>query len=125
MTADHGIEDSPCKLLGLGAYDFLVSPWAVHLSSQNVVITEQVGELKKEAGRVGLNHMSDAVKTSGNPRKDQEVGEAEGQAVSPSLAFRGNYDLLMADIVALPWESELSQGSPQMCSAHKYAVGNS
>lgn len=81
--------------------------------------------LKKEPGRAGLNHMSDAVKISGNPREDQEVGEAGGQAVSPSLAFRGNYALLMADIVALPCESELRQGGPQMCSAHKYAVGNS
>lgn len=81
--------------------------------------------LKKEPGRAGLNHMSDAMKISGNPREDQEVGKAEGQAVSPSLAFRGNYALLMADIVALPCESELRQGGPQMCSAHKYAVGNS
>lgn len=125
MTADHEIEASPCKHLGLGAYTCSVSPWAVHLSSGNMVITEQEGELKKEPGGAGLNHMSDAVRTSGNPREDQAVGEAEGQAVSPSLAFRGNYDLLMADIAALPWESELSQGSPQMCSAHKYAVGNS
>lgn len=31
----------------------------------------------------------------------------------------------MADIVVLPWEAGLSQGSPQMCSAHKCAVGNS
>lgn len=49
--------------------------------------------LKKELGRAGLNHMSDAVKISGNPREDREVGEAEGQAVSPALAFRGNYAL--------------------------------
>lgn len=80
--------------------------------------------LKKEPGRAGSNHVRDAVKISGNPRKDQEVGEAEGQAVSPSLAFRGNYALLMAEDVALPCESVLSQGGPQMCSAHKYAVGN-
>lgn len=81
--------------------------------------------LKKEPGRAGPNHMSDAVKISGNAREDQEVGEAEGQAVSPSLAFRGNYALLTADNVALPCQAELSQGGPQMCSAHKYAVGNS
>lgn len=46
--------------------------------------------------------MSDAVKTPGNPREGQEVGAAGGQAVSPSLAFRDNYALLMADIGALP-----------------------
>lgn len=46
--------------------------------------------------------MSDAVKMSGSPREGLEVGEAEGQAVSPSLAFRDNYALLMADIGALP-----------------------
>lgn len=39
--------------------------------------------LKKEPSRAGLNHMSDVVKISGNPREDQDVGEAEGQAVSP------------------------------------------
>lgn len=81
--------------------------------------------LKKAPGRAGLNHMSDAVKISGNPQEDQEVGEGEGQAVSLSLAFWGNYALLMADNTALPCESELSQGGPQMCLAHKYAVGNS
>lgn len=29
--------------------------------------------------------MSDAMKISGNPREDQEVGEAEGQAVAGIL----------------------------------------
>jgi len=45
--------------------------------------------LKKAPGRAGLNRMSDAVKISGNPREDQEVGEAEGQAVSLLLATLG------------------------------------
>ena len=44
--------------------------------------------LKKEAGRAGLNHMSDAGKTSGNPREDREVGEAR-QAVPPLAGIFG------------------------------------
>lgn len=69
-------------------YKLLVSPWTEHLSSQNIVITEQVQTLKKEAGRAGLNHMSDAGKTSGNPREDREVGEAR-QAVPPLAGIFG------------------------------------
>lgn len=70
--------------------------------SLDMVITEQMQMLKKEPSRAGLNHMGDAVKISGNPREDQEVGEVEGQAVAPLLALRGNYALLMADSAALP-----------------------
>lgn len=54
-----------------------------------MVITEQGEMLKKAPGRAGLNHMSDAVKISGNPREDQEVGGAGGQAVSLPLALLG------------------------------------
>lgn len=72
--------------------------------------------LKKEAGRAGLNHMRDAVKISGNPREDWAVGEAEGQAVSPSWALRGNYALLMANIAALPHESELCARAAHRCA---------
>lgn len=72
--------------------------------------------LKKEAGRAGLSHTSNARKISGNLREDQEAGEAKGQAVSPALAFRGNYALLMAAGVALPRASELSLGGPQIRS---------
>lgn len=61
----------------------LVSPWAVHLSSGNVVITEQGGELKKEPGRAGLNHMSDAGKTSGTHERTRRRARQKGKPSRP------------------------------------------
>lgn len=87
----------------LRAHELLVSPGlCICLLERGNHRASINAKERTRQGRAGLNHMSDAVKISGSPREGQEVGEAEGQAVSPSLAFRDNYALLMADIGALP-----------------------
>lgn len=81
------------------------------------VITEEA-KLKKAAGRAGWDHMSGAARVAGNPQEVPAVGEAGGQAVSPSLALRGNYALLMVASIVQPEHR-------QMYMAPKHAAGNS
>lgn len=73
--------------------------------------------------------MSDAVWTAGNLQEVPAVGEAGGQAVSPSMAFRGNYALLMADGAAWPstdrcaWFTNMQLANPELSVTWLQLIG--